>query len=128
MEDLRAAWRTLGLDHRATRQDVTRAYRHAVKRHHPDAGGDASAFGRVEAAYRRALGAARQDPAQARPPRQHEVYRSAAALTDARPQQGAAPTRQRRVRAKRQPSFAAVLDRQLKRHGLTRQPTASSRL
>jgi len=120
MEDLRTAQRMLGVDHRATRQDVTRAYRRAAKRHHPDAGGDASAFRALDAAYRLALQAARQ-------PTHHPYIGS---LADARPNpaaqrvQVARPrpadasarlTRQARVTSAR-PTFAELLERELARH------------
>jgi hypothetical protein len=42
----------LGLDPDASPQAIKRAYRHLAKAHHPDLGGDAEAFHRVEAAYR----------------------------------------------------------------------------
>ena len=120
MEDLQAARRMLGVDHRATRQDVIRAYRRAAKRHHPDAGGDASAFGALEAAYRLALQAARQ-------PAHHPYIES---LADARPRLAAQQepvvrprpadasarlTRQTRL-SRAQLTFAELLERELARH------------
>lgn len=45
------ALQTLGLDWGATSDAVKAAHRRLVKRHHPDMGGDAEAFRRVNAAY-----------------------------------------------------------------------------
>lgn len=47
-----AALTLLGLEPGASRQAIKRAYRRLAKAHHPDLGGDAKAFHRLEAAYR----------------------------------------------------------------------------
>jgi hypothetical protein len=48
----REALRLLGLEPGASPRDIKRAYRHLAKAHHPDLGGDAEAFHRLDAAYR----------------------------------------------------------------------------
>jgi hypothetical protein len=48
----RAALRLLGLQPDATAAAIKRAYRRLAKAHHPDLGGDAAAFHRLDAAYR----------------------------------------------------------------------------
>jgi hypothetical protein len=48
----RQALNLLGLEPGATPQAIKRAYRRLAKAHHPDLGGDAEAFHRLEAAYR----------------------------------------------------------------------------
>ena len=45
----------LGLKRPVTKEEIRAAYRRAVKLHHPDAGGDAEEFIRIEAAYREAM-------------------------------------------------------------------------
>jgi len=50
------ALKLLGLTPDATPEAIKRAYRHLAKAHHPDLGGDAEAFHRLEAAYRLLLG------------------------------------------------------------------------
>lgn len=42
---------TLGVPTDATPEDIKAAYRGQVKKHHPDAGGDAEKFGQVQRAY-----------------------------------------------------------------------------
>jgi len=42
----------LGLDRRASEQDIKRAYRKLASQHHPDKGGDTAKFQEVEEAYR----------------------------------------------------------------------------
>ena len=51
--DQAEALRTLGLAWGASRDAVKQAHRRLAKRHHPDLGGDASTFLRIQAAYRR---------------------------------------------------------------------------
>jgi hypothetical protein len=51
-----AALRELGLEPGASVPMIKRAYRRLAKAHHPDLGGDAAAFHRLEAAYRLLLG------------------------------------------------------------------------
>ncbi|GMH39071.1 hypothetical protein BSKO_06969 [Bryopsis sp. KO-2023] len=53
VEDIegRAHYKTLGIPHNATIEEVRRAYRQLVRKSHPDKGGDAQAFARVRAAY-----------------------------------------------------------------------------
>ena len=46
----------LGLESGATKPMIKRAYRRLAKDHHPDLGGDAQAFHRLEAAYRLLMG------------------------------------------------------------------------
>lgn len=46
-----AALRELGLEPGATRQAIKAAHRRLVKRHHPDVGGDAEEFRRINEAY-----------------------------------------------------------------------------
>jgi hypothetical protein len=41
----------LGVDHRATKEEITRAYREKIRKHHPDLGGDTWAFQQVQQAY-----------------------------------------------------------------------------
>ena len=41
----------LGLDQAATQDDIKQAFRRLVKQHHPDVGGSAEAFRRVNDAY-----------------------------------------------------------------------------
>lgn len=48
----RAALAELGLEPGASPQAIRRAYRRLAKAHHPDLGGDAAAFHRLDAAYR----------------------------------------------------------------------------
>ena len=50
------ALRLLGLESGATKPMIKRAYRRLAKDHHPDLGGDAQAFHRLEAAYRLLMG------------------------------------------------------------------------
>ncbi|MEB3261074.1 MAG: DnaJ domain-containing protein [Cyanobacteriota bacterium] len=50
------ALKLLGLAPEATPEAIKRAYRRLAKAHHPDLGGDAEAFHRLEAAYRLLLG------------------------------------------------------------------------
>jgi DnaJ-domain-containing protein 1 len=50
------ALRLLGLEPGASQQMIKRAYRRLAKAHHPDLGGDAEAFHRLEAAYRLLMG------------------------------------------------------------------------
>ncbi len=50
--------RVLGLEAEATLKDVKRAYRRLSKQHHPDAGGEASEFKRVQRAYEQAMAVA----------------------------------------------------------------------
>ena len=50
------ALRLLGLEPGASQQMIKRAYRRLAKDHHPDLGGDAKAFHRLEAAYRLLMG------------------------------------------------------------------------
>ena len=50
------ALRELGLEPGASVPMIKRAYRRLAKAHHPDLGGDAKAFHRLEAAYRLLLG------------------------------------------------------------------------
>ena len=45
------AYRQLGLTWGASREAIKQAHRRLVKQHHPDVGGDAAAFRRVNAAY-----------------------------------------------------------------------------
>jgi DnaJ-domain-containing protein 1 len=45
------AYRQLGLTWGATREAIKQAHRRLVKQHHPDMGGDAAVFRRVNAAY-----------------------------------------------------------------------------
>jgi curved DNA-binding protein CbpA len=45
----------LGLASAAGRDEIARAFRAAAKRLHPDAGGEAGAFGRAVEAYRRLI-------------------------------------------------------------------------
>jgi hypothetical protein len=51
--DQAEALRTLGLAWGASRDAVKQAHRRLANRHHPDLGGDASTFLRIQAAYRR---------------------------------------------------------------------------
>ena len=51
-----AALQELGLEPGASVPMIKRAYRRLAKAHHPDLGGDAAAFHRLEAAYRLLLG------------------------------------------------------------------------
>jgi len=44
-------WEVLGLKINATAEQAREAYRFLVKKHHPDAGGDAELFRRVQQAY-----------------------------------------------------------------------------
>ncbi|KAL4457675.1 hypothetical protein ABPG75_012540 [Micractinium tetrahymenae] len=46
-----AHYRTLGVEPRASTEDIKRAYRQLAKRLHPDKGGDPVAFGRLQAAF-----------------------------------------------------------------------------
>jgi hypothetical protein len=48
----REALRLLGLEAGASRDLIKRTYRRLAKNHHPDLGGDAEAFLRLDAAYR----------------------------------------------------------------------------
>lgn len=48
-------WKILGVEYDTEREVIDRAYRHLVKEHHPDRGGDREQFERVERAYREAL-------------------------------------------------------------------------
>ena len=50
------ALRLLGLEPGASQQMIKRAYRRLAKAHHPDLGGDAKAFHRLDAAYRLLIG------------------------------------------------------------------------
>ena len=50
------ALRLLGLEPGATQPMIKRAYRRLAKAHHPDLGGDATAFHRLDAAYRLLMG------------------------------------------------------------------------
>jgi hypothetical protein len=50
------ALRLLGLEPGASQPMIKRAYRRLAKAHHPDLGGDAQAFHRLEAAYRLLMG------------------------------------------------------------------------
>ncbi|MFM7266224.1 MAG: J domain-containing protein [Cyanobium sp.] len=50
-----AALRELGLEPGATRQAIKAAHRRLVKRHHPDVGGDAEEFRRINDAYQQLL-------------------------------------------------------------------------
>ena len=50
------ALRLLGLEFGATKPMIKRAYRRLAKAHHPDLGGDATAFHRLDAAYRLLMG------------------------------------------------------------------------
>jgi DnaJ-domain-containing protein 1 len=52
----REALRLLGLEHDASPQAIKRAYWRLAKTHHPDLGGDAEAFHRLDAAYRLLVG------------------------------------------------------------------------
>ena len=45
----------LGVSESATRSEIRSAYRALALKHHPDRGGDATAFARVVAAYNRLL-------------------------------------------------------------------------
>ncbi len=49
--DGRAHYRLLQLDVNAGMEDVRRAYREAARLHHPDKGGDAAVFARVQTAF-----------------------------------------------------------------------------
>ena len=50
----------LGIDCNATKRDIKNAYRRQARKLHPDTGGDAEAFKRVYAAYRRLLAATKE--------------------------------------------------------------------
>jgi hypothetical protein len=52
----REALRLLGLEEGASPQAIKRAYWRLAKTHHPDLGGDAEAFRRIDAAYRSLVG------------------------------------------------------------------------
>ena len=59
-------WEVLGVAVNASREQVKEAYRILVKKHHPDAGGEAELFHRVQEAYRqfeRAMANAAKDRA-----------------------------------------------------------------
>ena len=49
-------WRTLEIAPNASEVEIEKAYRDLVKRHHPDAGGDAETFRRITEAYQQARG------------------------------------------------------------------------
>jgi hypothetical protein len=55
-DPLREALRLLGLENGASPQAIKRAYWRLAKTHHPDLGGDAEAFHRLDAAYRLLVG------------------------------------------------------------------------
>lgn len=46
----------LGVDSHATKEEITRAYREKIRKHHPDLGGDAWAFQQVQEAYESLIG------------------------------------------------------------------------
>lgn len=48
-------WQTLGVERTAGTQDIITAYRTLAKRHHPDAGGSADMFSRVNEAYQQGM-------------------------------------------------------------------------
>ncbi|MBI4953670.1 MAG: J domain-containing protein, partial [Myxococcales bacterium] len=52
-----SAWPILGVARDATAEELKRAFRKRALETHPDRGGDAAAFRRVQAAYERARGA-----------------------------------------------------------------------
>jgi len=45
-------YQTLGVDKKATQDDIKKAYRRLASKHHPDKGGDTSTFQKIEEAYR----------------------------------------------------------------------------
>ena len=106
MDELRDALHLLGVRDLPCREEVTRAFRVAAKRHHPDVGGDAAQFGRLQSAYRVALAGV--------PPRRHRAYATAVAPEPTPPPIRRTPP----PRPVRQADFGAVFARQLRRHGL----------
>lgn len=69
----------LGVDRRATPDEVRRAYRRAARTHHPDAGGDADTFLEIVAAADLLLDrAGREPPAEASPSTGRRAYPSTA--------------------------------------------------
>lgn len=57
----------LGVDGQATPDEITRAYREKIRKHHPDLGGDAWAFQQVQEAYE-SLTSNRPSSSRSRPP------------------------------------------------------------
>lgn len=58
----------LGVDNDATKDEIVRAYRDKVRKHHPDAGGDAWAFQKVQQAYESLIGPESETSPSSTPP------------------------------------------------------------
>ena len=115
MDELRRARRLLDVDHTTPRPAVVRAFRAAAKAAHPDHGGDAWRFSELERSYRLALAnaPAEQPTADHGDARRARYVEVATALVEPparhRATVAAQPTR------RHAPSFAAVLNRHLRR-------------
>jgi hypothetical protein len=66
-------YKILGIEPTASREEIDAAYREKVKKHHPDAGGDAWVFQQVHEAYLSLCSQQWQGPAAGKQPQPGEV-------------------------------------------------------